>query len=193
MVYLLASLPKSYSMFVTALEIHAEVPKMELVTERLLHKKKHVEGREAAITSNEKIMAAGHRYRERGPKYYNCGKYVQIKRNCRSNFDRITSETDQGSKQKANTVQTKRRESSSDSESVGLTVQHAMSSHSRMDAWIVDSCATSHMCIHRSGFMQYESLKTSLKVTLEDVYKVDAIGCGTVVFYSGLPCGKSRK
>ena len=80
-------------MFVTALEVHAEVPKMELVTERLLHEENKVKGREEAITSNEKVMAAGHRYRERGPKCYNCGKYGYIKRNCRSNFDRMTSET----------------------------------------------------------------------------------------------------
>ena len=72
-------------------------------------------------------------------------------------------------------------------------MQHVMSSHSRMDARIVDSGATSHMCINRSGFMQYESLKTSLKVTLGDGYEVDAVGCGTAIFYSELPCGKSRK
>ena len=34
---LLASLPKLYSMLVTALEANVEVPKMEIVTERLLH------------------------------------------------------------------------------------------------------------------------------------------------------------
>ena len=36
------------------------------------------------------------------------------------------------------------------------------------------------------------SLKTSLKVTLGDGYKVDAVGCGTVVLHSELPCGNSR-
>ena len=35
-VYLLASLPESYNTLVTALEAHEEVPKMEVVTERLL-------------------------------------------------------------------------------------------------------------------------------------------------------------
>ena len=84
-------------------------------------------------------------------------------------------------------VRTQRRESSSDSESVGLTVQHAMSNHSWMDAWIVGSGATSHMCV------EYESPMISLKVTLGDGYEVDAVGCGTVVFNSALPCGKSRK
>ena len=36
-VHLLASLPESYDMLVTALEASPEVPKLEIVTERLLH------------------------------------------------------------------------------------------------------------------------------------------------------------
>ena len=36
-VHLLASLPESFNMLVTALEANPEVPKMEVVTEHLLH------------------------------------------------------------------------------------------------------------------------------------------------------------
>ena len=36
-VHLLASLPDSYQMLVTALEANAEVPRLELVTERLMN------------------------------------------------------------------------------------------------------------------------------------------------------------
>ena len=36
-VYLLASLPDSFNILVTALEANKEVPKMELVTEWILH------------------------------------------------------------------------------------------------------------------------------------------------------------
>ena len=36
-VHLLASLSESYDMFVTLLEVSPEVPKLEIVTERLLH------------------------------------------------------------------------------------------------------------------------------------------------------------
>ena len=39
-VHLLASLPDSYSMLVAALEANTEVPKMEIVTERLLHEER---------------------------------------------------------------------------------------------------------------------------------------------------------
>ena len=45
-VYLLASLPESYSLLVTALEASTEVSKMELVTERLLHEERKLKGRE---------------------------------------------------------------------------------------------------------------------------------------------------
>ena len=36
-VYLLASLPESFGVLVTALEASTDVPKMDVVTERLLH------------------------------------------------------------------------------------------------------------------------------------------------------------
>ena len=39
-VHLLASLPESFNMLVTALEASSEVPKLETVTERLLHKER---------------------------------------------------------------------------------------------------------------------------------------------------------
>ena len=49
-VHLLASLPETYDMLVTALEANAEVPKMELVTERLLHEERKLKGR---VTDSE--------------------------------------------------------------------------------------------------------------------------------------------
>ena len=42
-VYLLASLPESYNMLVTAFEACEDVPKMEVVTERLLHEERKSE------------------------------------------------------------------------------------------------------------------------------------------------------
>ena len=46
-VYLLVSLPDSYSMLVTALEANADIPKLEVVTERLFMGK---ESRRIALT-----------------------------------------------------------------------------------------------------------------------------------------------
>ena len=191
--YLLASLPESYSMLVTAIEANAEVPKMELVTERLLHEERKLKGREEASARNETVMVAGHRYKKKSPKCHNCGKFGHIKKNCKSTPEWKKSEANKGSKQKANTAGNKRKDSSSDSESAGLVVQHAMSSHSRKTAWIVDSGATCHMCNDRFVFVEFESLETLLKVTLGDVYEVDAIGHEVVVMNSELPSGRSKR
>ncbi len=69
-VHLLASLPKSFDMLVTA------VPSMEKVTERLLHEMKGT-----SESGNDKAMAASHKFKKKGPKCYNCGKLGHIKKN----------------------------------------------------------------------------------------------------------------
>ena len=84
----------------------------------------------------------------------------------------------------------KHTESSSDSESVGLVVQHAMARLSGKAVWIIDSGVTYHMCNNKPLFMEYESLKTPLKVTLGDRYEVDAIGSGVVMLNIVLRSGK---
>lgn len=45
-VYLLASLPESYNMLVTALEANTDVPQMDVIMERLLHKERKQKDRE---------------------------------------------------------------------------------------------------------------------------------------------------
>jgi hypothetical protein len=45
-IYLLAGLPESYNMLVTALEANADVPKLDVVTERLLHEERKQKDRE---------------------------------------------------------------------------------------------------------------------------------------------------
>ena len=60
-VHLLASLPDSYCVLVTALEACAEVPKMETVTERLLHEeRKLTDGESSYRNDGDKAMAARH-------------------------------------------------------------------------------------------------------------------------------------
>ena len=55
-VHLLASLPDSYSMLVTALEANSEVPKMEVVTERLLHEERKQKDKESLVSSSSKAL-----------------------------------------------------------------------------------------------------------------------------------------
>ena len=48
-VHLLASLPESFGMLVTALEANTDVPKMDVVTERLLHEERKMKGRDEVV------------------------------------------------------------------------------------------------------------------------------------------------
>ena len=59
-IYLLASLPESYNTLVTTLEAKETVPKMERVTERILHaERKQVE----KDVSGEKVLTTKHQSR----------------------------------------------------------------------------------------------------------------------------------
>ena len=55
-IYLLASLPDSFSALVTALEANEEVPKMEIVTERILHEERKQKKKNNSDLSAEKAM-----------------------------------------------------------------------------------------------------------------------------------------
>ena len=55
-VHLLASLPDSFNMLVTALEANCEVPKMEIVTERLLNEETKRSERKTPISSEESVF-----------------------------------------------------------------------------------------------------------------------------------------
>ena len=77
-VYLLASLPESYDMLVTALEANAEVPHMEVVTEQLLHEEKKQKERD---DDREQSRALA-RYSRGAVKCFHCGKPGHIRRNC---------------------------------------------------------------------------------------------------------------
>ena len=50
-VYLLASLPESYNVLVTALEANEDVPKLEVVTERILHQERKFNNRSEASST----------------------------------------------------------------------------------------------------------------------------------------------
>lgn len=54
-VYLLASLPDSYNVLVTALEASENVPKLEVVTERILHQERKFRDRSDATPENAMI------------------------------------------------------------------------------------------------------------------------------------------
>ncbi len=76
--YLLASLPESFSVLVTALEACPEVPEMDVVTERLLHEERKLNARgdavdEKALTIMMKAKQANSK--KKGPCHH-CGRRV---------------------------------------------------------------------------------------------------------------------
>ena len=80
-VHLLASLPDPYNLLVTALEANADMPKMEVVTERLLHEERKNMDSCTPRYDNEKVMTVRRKFNG-GPKCYHCQKLGHIKRNC---------------------------------------------------------------------------------------------------------------
>ena len=62
----------------TALESSPDVPKLEVVTERLLHEETKRKDKETNH-SDLKAMTSKHHSSKRGPKRHHCGKYGHIK------------------------------------------------------------------------------------------------------------------
>lgn len=189
-------------MLVTALEVNAEVPKMEVVTERLLHEERKLKDRMGTDEGGAKAMAADQRSKRKGPKCYHCGKFGHIRRNCSELARTAERRSDSGRrerkivKQKANKVEVRQRDSSSsEGESVGLVVRHALSANvsSRRDNWIVDSGATCHMCNDRELFAELRDLERPLEVTLGDGHELEATGSGTVEMEMKLPTGRTKR
>ena len=200
-VHLLASLPDSYNMLVTALEANEDVPKMESVTERLLHEERKLKQRAevGASTSSESAMTGKQQTKRKGPKCHHCGRFGHIRRNCKEwagmKCDPSQKE-DKSFKPKANRADVRRKDSSSsDSDCIGLMVNHMMSasSTSRLSDWIVDSGATCHMCNDDKLFVELRSLKEPLEVTLGDGYAVEATGRGTVMLEVTSTGGKTSR
>ena len=74
--HLLASLPESFDMLVTALEASAEVPKLETVTEHLLHEERKLKEKSSGNIDGgygAKAFIGKQRYNNKGPKCYHCG------------------------------------------------------------------------------------------------------------------------
>jgi len=70
-VLLLASLPESYDILVTAREANPEVPRLEVVTERLLHEEFKRKDKETSVVE-VKAMTSKHRTSRKGPKCHRC-------------------------------------------------------------------------------------------------------------------------
>ena len=155
-VYLLASLPESYNVLVTALETNEDVPKLEVVTERILRQERKFNNRSEASSTKESAMTSRGSFRSRA--CFHCGKPGHIRKNCydfKAEKRRKEKKEKPTASQKA-AVSVAREGSHSDSEeSVLISIDdralYTTSSHEQ-STWIVDSGATTHMCHDKQSF-----------------------------------------
>ena len=173
-VYLLSSLPESYGVLVTALEASAAVPSLAVVRERLLHEETKMKGKEIQ-TSQEGVLTASFKRKLR---CHFCNKTGHFKKDCDEYRDSRSVQVKKKTKIGAFKVMiTPEDETSTDSESTGLVVQHALSSDcNTRNKWILDSGATCHMCNQQSIFTDYQPLQKPLKVVLGDGRSLQAVG-----------------
>ena len=143
-VHLLASLPDSFDMLVTALETNETIPKMETVTEHLLHEERKLKDKREKERGHTKALASQTQFSQ---KPFNChyyGKPGHFKPNCRKlTLDKEKKGRLDAKKHKANKVTLE--QGSSEDDALVVTQALLTSSESKYN-WIVDSRATCHMC-----------------------------------------------
>lgn len=153
-VYLLASLPESFSMLVTALETNADVPQMEVVIERLLHEERKQKDREDDRSHSKAMATAVHP--RRSVKCYHCGKVGHIKPKCPLLVnDEKTFHRRKEGQHKANKVSGKLKSScNSDSENEALmfgpTLAKAVRGMTPFEAWTKMKPSVGHLRVFGS-------------------------------------------
>ena len=140
-VYLLASLPESFGVLVTALEASHEVATMDVVTERLLHEERKRGGYDTAV-EEKALTLTGKHPRKKGPCHH-CGKMGHYKRDCWKLAGKKAEpqKEDEGGKDKTSLV-TELSGLTDDAEV--LVVSHALSIGSSC-SWIVNLGNVSHV------------------------------------------------
>ena len=178
-VYLLASLPETYNVLVTALEASPDVPALAVVTERLLHEESKMKSR----AREEEALVS----KFRRPKCHFCHKPGHFRRDCEE-YARVRGQSKDKRKAKIGAFKvtfSADDDNSSDTEGTGLVVQHALSANSGFhDRWILDSGATCHMCNSEGQFVSLQALESPLMVTLGDGHTLQVVGRGDVILRS---------
>lgn len=147
-VYLLANLPDSY-VLVTALKANEDVPKLEVVMERILHQERKSKDRSEASSNTGSAMTTRRSYTKRPNRCNHFGRLGHIKK-----YSRYLKAENEGQKEKLQKAAAATTHENSDSENSGLVASHALSTSNSVEqsTWIVDSGDTCHICHNRKTF-----------------------------------------
>lgn len=185
-VYLLAGLPESYDMLVTALEGTSEaVPPFEVVTERLLREEQKIKDKEGADDCKKVLVVKDDQKRKQFTCHF-CKKPGHYKRDCRK-FAQVQS-SDKNEKHKNPPRQSRKEKQPSQD---AMLITHALVAKSKND-WIIDSGATCHMCNDQNMFTEMKELGSQEKVTLGDGSLLQVVGEGTIDMEMLLSNGSNR-
>ena len=184
-VHLLASLPESYNMLVTALEANADVPQMAVVTERLLHEEKKQKDREVSDRTQKVLTVRS----KNDIKCYYCKKAGHIMRDC---YALKKKHPPRGKDSRPNAHNVTAGDQSQHKETDALVVSHALPAGPTAN-WIIDSGATCHMCSNKKLFTDFQPLKKPMEVTLGDGRTLEATGRGVVSLKLKLPDSLPRR
>ena len=186
-VHLLASLPDTFDMLVTALEANSDnVPAMENVTERLLREEQKLKGKGAGGDGKALSATKESSEKKQGNCHY-CKKPGHFKRECKA-FAHAQLKKSKSGQHSANQAAEQEKETSS---TEAMVAGHALSATTRKD-WIVDSGATSHMCNSKELFKELNELVPPQQVAVGDGRTVDAKGEGTVPMEMLMPNGTAN-
>lgn len=191
-VHLLASLPESFNMLVTALQSNEKVPAMELVLERLRHEEQKIKEKKS-VQGEENVLLSR---KNNNIKCYHCGKIGHIKRNCYVYQNEKSSNFKLNSANVSNNYRNRTKGSSDGqsefdrSECAGFVAQHvlAVNNNNVNNAlWIIDSGATCHMCNNINLLTDVVKLDEIQRVALGNDSIVHSSAKGTVFLNMLLP------
>ena len=189
-VHILASLPDSFQMLVTALEASPEVPKLEVVLERLQHEEKKLLEKSEKQNDKHPENALLVKSRNSGPICFYCGKNGHVKRFCEEWKKKQEEEEMQSKKEKEAASffcyrgkEGECDESDDEIDCIALVSQVASLEHKK--DWVIDSAASVHMCNNPNLMINLKPLSTAQHIKVGNGEYVEAKAEGNVKLEPG--------